>query len=122
MTDKVLVVDDESLVGYLLTEFLTEEGYEVIAARDGVEALERTKRDTPDLILLDINMPRISGIEACRKLKEGERTRNIPVIVMTGLSYDQTEALEAGADDCVQKPFDLVELSNLVKCTLGVEA
>ena len=120
MAEKVLVVEDEGSVRDLLSEFLSDEGYDVIVAADGREALELAKQEVPDLILLDLNMPKISGIEVCKKLKQEAKTRSIPVIVITGVPHTEKEAFEAGADDFVKKPFELKGLAVQVKSALGV--
>ena len=96
MGEKVLVVDDEFDIRDLLSRFLTEEGYEVILASNGEEALELAERENPQVILLDIWMPGFSGIETCKRLKENEKTRFIPVIVATALWDTYAEAVEAG--------------------------
>ena len=120
MGEKVLVVDDEFEIRDLLSRFLTEEGYEVILASNGEEAIELTERDNPQVILLDIWMPGFSGIETCRRLKAAEKTRFIPVIMATALWDTHAEAVEAGAEDFVTKPFPLEELSFRVKSILRV--
>ncbi len=79
MGEMVLVVDDELEIRDLLSSFLTEEGYEVILASDGEEAIELAKRETPDAILLDVRMPGIDGIEVCRRLKAEPKTQYIPI-------------------------------------------
>jgi DNA-binding response OmpR family regulator len=120
MGKKVLVVDDEFEIRDLLSRFLAEEGYEVILASNGEEALELAERENPQVILLDIWMPGFSGIEACKRLKENEKTRFIPVIVATALWDTYEEAVEAGAEDFVTKPFNLAEISFRVKSILRV--
>jgi len=115
MEDKVLVVDDELLIRNLLTDYLSGEGYEVILASNGEEACELAKTENPHVILMDIGMPGLNGIEACRRLKAEETTRYIPVVMMTGFSYDRVDAIEAGADEFIKKPIDLVELSCRLK-------
>jgi CheY-like chemotaxis protein len=80
MADKVLVVDDEQEIRDLLANFLSTEGYEVIVAANGEEAIELAKRENPQLILLDIEMPGVDGIETCKRLKAEEKTQHIPVI------------------------------------------
>jgi two-component system cell cycle response regulator len=120
MGKKVLVVDDELGIRDSLSEFLTEEGYEVILASHGEEALELAERENPQVILLDIMMPGIDGIATCKRLKENEKTRFIPVIVATALWDTYAEAVEAGAEDFVTKPFHLAELSFRVKSILRV--
>ena len=111
MGDKVLVVDDELEIRDLLSRFLTEEGYEVILASNGKEAIELAERENPQVILLDIMMPGIDGIETCKRLKAEEKTRFIPVIMATAFWDTYAEAIEAGAEDFVTKPFNLAEIS-----------
>jgi len=120
MGHKILVVDDELEIRNLLSQFLTEEGYEVILASNGEEAIELAERENPQVILLDIMMPGIDGIETCKRLKAEEKTRFIPVIMATALWDKYTEAIEAGAEDFVTKPFNLTELSHRVKSILRV--
>ena len=120
MGHKILVVDDELEIRNLLSQFLTEEGYEVILASNGEEAIELAERENPQVILLDIMMPGIDGIETCRRLKAEEKTRFIPVIMATALWDKYTEAIDAGAEDFVTKPFNLTELSHRVKSILRV--
>jgi DNA-binding response OmpR family regulator len=120
MANKVLIVDDELAARNLLKGFLQEEGYEVVAASNGEEALELAERENPQVILLDIDMPGIGGIEVCKKLKEEDKTRFIPVIMATGLGDTYLEALEAGAEEFVCKPFHLAELSIRVKSMLSI--
>ena len=115
MADKVLVVDDEWEIRDMLSRFLTEEGYEVILASNGEEAIELAERENPQVILLDIMMPDIDGIETCKRLKAKEKTRFIPVIMATALWDTYEEAIEAGAEDFATKPFHLAELSFRVK-------
>ena len=120
MKEKVLVVDDEWEIRDVLSNFLTEKGYEVILASNGEEAIELAERENPQAILLDIWMPGFSGIETCKRLKENEKTRFIPVIVATALWDTYEEAVEAGAEDFVTKPFNLAEISFRVKSILRV--
>jgi DNA-binding response OmpR family regulator len=120
MGEKVLVVDDEFEIRDLLSRFLTEEGYEVIVAPNGEEALELAETENPEVILLDIKMPGIDGIEICKRLKAKEKTRFIPVIMATALWDTYSESIESGAEDFVTKPFNLMELSHRVKSILRV--
>ena len=120
MKEKVLVVDDEFEIRDLLSRFLTEEGYEVIVASNGEEALELAETENPEVILLDIKMPGIDGIEICKRLKAKEKTRFIPVIMATALWDTYSEAIESGAEDFATKPFNLTELSHRVKSILRV--
>ncbi len=112
MAKKVLVVDDEAHVVELLKMNLKQHGYEPLCAYSGMEALESAERYLPDLILLDIMMPDIDGIETCRRLKQNPKLRSIPIIMLTAKSeeIDKVIGLSVGADDYVTKPFGLREL------------
>lgn len=118
MGGKVLVADDEFTIRDMLAIFLNDEGYGVILASNGEEALALANKENPQAILLDIGMPVIDGLEVCKRLKAEEQTRFIPVIVMTGHAYSRVQAIEAGADDFLNKPFDLIELSFRLKSAL----
>jgi len=120
MADKILVADDEQEIRSLLDEFLKEEGYDVILAADGNQALQLAETENPQAIILDIKMPGLDGIEVCKRLKENEQTRFIPVIVITGFADNKLDALDMGADDFVNKPFDMVELSIRVRSVLRI--
>jgi two-component system response regulator MprA len=107
---RVLVVDDEPAVRESLERSLRFEGYEVGSARDGVEALEAVSRDRPDIVVLDVMMPRMDGLETCRQLRA--RGDDLPVLMLTardGLA-DRVSGLDVGADDYLVKPFALEEL------------
>lgn len=121
MADKILVVDDEREIRDLLKTSLSAEGYEVIVGSDGEEAMELAKREYPQLILLDIEMPGVDGIETCKRLKGEEKTRLIPVIMLTTLGDRDIEAYLEGASDVVNKPFDIWELACRVKSMLCVQ-
>ena len=118
MWEKVLVVDDERQIRNLLKEFLTGEAYEVILASNGEEAIDLTEKEHPDVILLDLKMPGIGGIEVCQRLKEDPKTQFIPIIVVTGYVDNKIHAIEAGADDFIHKPLNLSELGFRVKSIL----
>jgi len=120
MAARVLVVDDERQIRELLADFLATEGYEVILASNGEEAMELVKQEDAQVILLDLKMPGINGIEVCKRLRANEKTGLIPVIMMTALSDCKTEAVEARVDDFVDKPFDLAELLVRVESILRV--
>jgi DNA-binding response OmpR family regulator len=109
---RVLVVEDERDVSELLRYNLGREGYDVIVAATGAEALRRAREARPDLILLDIMIPGVNGWEVCRRLKQDAETRAIPVIVVTGRveEGDKVLGFELGADDYVTKPFSTREL------------
>ena len=104
---KVLVVDDEEYIQHILNFSFGAEGYEVVTAADGEEAVAKARNEKPDIIVLDIMMPKMDGYEACRKLKADPKTKDIPVILLTakGRDVDRKLGSEAGADDYVVKPF-----------------
>jgi putative two-component system response regulator len=108
----VLVVDDNPVVSGLLQRLLLAEGYEVAVAADGVAALEHVERRRPDLVLLDLDMPRLSGDQVCRRLKADPATQLIPVVIITaqGELLTRLDAWDYGADDFLTKPFHLVEV------------
>jgi len=120
----ILVVDDVPANIILLATHLKAVGYTVITARDGEEALERVEQKNPDLILLDVMMPKINGLDVCRKLKADEFTKFIPVILVTALNdiENKVEAQEAGADDFISKPFNKIELLTRVRSLLRVKS
>ena len=121
MPDKVLVVDDEENIRNLLSAFLAKEGYEVIVAANGEEALELVATANPQVVLLDVTMPGVDGIEVCERLKTDEKTRLIPVIVATAYQDSASAALEVGADDFVSKPVQLLELSVRIRSILQIK-
>jgi DNA-binding response OmpR family regulator len=120
MADKILVADDEQEIRSLLDDYLKDEGYEVVLAADGEQALQLAEIENPQAIIMDIKMPGLDGIEVCKRLKEKEQTRFIPVIIITGFEDNKLDALDMGADDFVNKPFDMVELSIRVKSVLRI--
>jgi len=117
MAKKILVVDDEQSIVNIIAYNLKKEGYEVICACDGEEGLELTFEKCPDLILLDIMMPKMDGCEVCRKIREKS---NVPIIMLTAKAdeVDKVIGLEMGADDYVTKPFSNRELIARVKAQL----
>jgi response regulator RpfG family c-di-GMP phosphodiesterase len=117
---RILVVDDEPMNVALLEATLVSRGYEIIPATNGIEALDLIRKDNPDLVLLDIMMPEMDGFEVCRRIKEDERLRDIPVIMLTALhsKQDRIKGIEAGAEDFISKPFDQGEILARIKMLL----
>jgi two-component system, OmpR family, KDP operon response regulator KdpE len=113
----VLVVDDEPQIRRVLRTTLTSQGYSAVEARSGEEALEQIRKENVDLILLDMNMPGMSGLEACREIRA---TSDLPIIMLTvrNTERDKVQALDAGADDYVVKPFGSEELMARIRATL----
>lgn len=113
---KILVVDDEEAVRTLCSACIQHalgSEYEVLEAKDGEQALASAEKDDPDLILLDVMMPRVDGFEVCRRLKASPRTRDIPVVFLTALGQDKDveKGLALGGDGYVVKPFNAVTLA-----------
>lgn len=117
MAKKILVVDDEPHIVMMLEARLRKNGFEVATAASGAEAMAQVKKDRPDLIVLDVMMPVMSGFEVCRMLKENPATKAIPVILLTAKSTerDQTLGISAGADAYVTKPYTPEELLGQIK-------
>src|SRR5271154_6563863 len=115
---KILVVEDEPNMVAGLRDNFEFEGYEVITAHDGVEGLQRALDESPDLVILDVMMPRMSGLEVCKQLRA--KRASIPIIMLTarGQEVDKVVGLELGADDYVTKPFSIRELLARVKAIL----
>ncbi len=109
---KILVVDDEEHIVMILKDSLEFSGFQVVTAYNGLEALERVEQDQPDLVVLDIGMPKLDGWEVCRRLKSDEKTRHLPIIILTAFAQtsDQRKGAELGADRFVTKPCDLTFL------------
>ena len=117
MVNKILVVDDEKEIRNLIEIYLKNEGYEVIKARDGEEALEILEKEDIHLIILDIMMPKIDGIEVCKRVREN---LSIPILMLSAKSedMDKIQGIMTGADDYLTKPFNPLELSVRVKAIL----
>ena len=115
---KILVVEDEPNMVAGLRDNFEFEGYQVITARDGVEGLQKALDESPDLVVLDVMMPRMSGLEVCKQLRA--KRGSIPIIMLTarGQEVDKVVGLELGADDYVTKPFSIRELLARVKAVL----
>jgi len=118
---KILVVDDEIYIVHILDFSLGMEGYEVLTALDGEQALEKARAEHPDLIVLDIMMPKLDGYETCKMLKAEASTKDIPVILLSakGRNVDQKIGFEVGADDYITKPFSPRKLVERINAILG---
>jgi two-component system, OmpR family, alkaline phosphatase synthesis response regulator PhoP len=116
----ILIVEDEKDIIEVLRYYLEKEGYRVHVAPDGFAALEAASRVVPNLILLDLMLPKLDGMEVCRRIKADERLRPIPVLMLTakGEEADKVKGLEIGADDYITKPFSAKELVARVKAHL----
>jgi two-component system alkaline phosphatase synthesis response regulator PhoP len=117
---KILVVDDELDILEIIRHALNKEGFEVHIAANGFQALEQTRKIKPDLILMDVMMPVMDGMEACRQLKEDTDTKNIPIVFLTARSEEFAElaGFEAGADDYISKPIRPRVLMSRLKAIL----
>ena len=115
--EKILVVDDDTNICELLRLYLTKEGYQVTVANDGEEGLEKFNQVKPDMVLLDVMMPKMDGLEVCRRIR---KAGNTPVMMLTakGETFDKVLGLELGADDYMVKPFDFRELNARIKVLL----
>lgn len=113
----ILVVDDEPQIRRVMRSTLTSHGYVILEAKSGEEAIEAARREKPDLVLLDVNMPGMSGVEACREIRRGSTA---PIIMLTvrNAELDKVLALDAGADDYVAKPFGMEELLARIRAAL----
>jgi len=118
---KILVVDDEVYIVHILDFSLGVEGYDVATAFDGEQALAKVAQEKPDLIVLDIMMPKLDGYETCKRLKGDAATRDIPVILLSakGRNVDQKVGFEVGADDYITKPFSPRKLVDRINSILG---
>ncbi len=114
---KLLIIDDDAKLVQALELYLSKAGYEVITAADGLEGLQEVYAHRPDLIILDIMMPKMDGWKACRRIRE---VSDVPIIMLTarGQEYDKVKGLKQGADDYVAKPFGLKELAARVEAVL----
>lgn len=119
---RVLVVDDEEPIRRVLRGYLEADGHTVTEAADGQAALDAMRRDAPDLVLLDVMMPRMSGFQACARIKGNPATRDIPVLMVTALNEvgDVERAVECGADDFLTKPVNRLELLTRVRSQLKI--
>ena len=124
MNCSVLVVDDEFEIRQLLTTMLTMMGYQSFMAQDGVDALEKIAEYQPDILILDVMMPRMDGLTLCRKLREAADTAELPIIMLSGKAHQEAiqEGLKAGANRYLVKPTGLDELTRNITEVLGEAA
>ncbi len=119
MADKrrILLVDDEPNILKIISRRLTAEGFEVSLAMDGEVALEKAKAEMPNLIILDVMLPKLSGYEVCRQLKQDERYRKIPILMLTALAQQSDEefGFEVGTDAYMRKPFKTRQLLDSIR-------
>ncbi|MEW6041845.1 MAG: response regulator transcription factor [Elusimicrobiota bacterium] len=117
MAEKILIVEDDEELQEFLKTSLSQENYETIFSTTGKEALEYLKKEMPNLILLDLGLPDMDGLEICRTVKQSASTRTVPVIMLTARSTtdDKVTGLESGADDYIVKPFEPQELMARIK-------
>ena len=117
MQSKILIADDDMNICELLRLYMEKEGFEVVLAHDGEQALKQFQEQSPSLVLLDIMMPRLDGWQVCREIR---KTSNCPIIMLTakGETFDKVLGLELGADDYVVKPFDTKEVVARIKAVL----
>ncbi len=121
---KILVIDDEPINVKMLSRLLASEGYKVVQAASGLEAIQVVAQESPDLILLDVMMPGMDGFEVCRRLKAMEATRQTPIVMVTALDTleDKVKGIDAGADDFLTKPYHKIELLARTKSLLKIKA
>lgn len=120
MQPYILVMEDEDALATLLQYNLEKEGYRVVVAPDGDEGMLQIDERLPDLVLLDWMLPRLSGIEVCRRIRGKSETRNLPIIMLTarGEESDRIRGLDTGADDYLTKPFSMTELTARIRAVL----
>jgi len=117
MTGRILIVDDDPRLLHIVAMYLGIEGYDVVTAENGEDGLREIEAQRPDLVILDIMMPGMDGIEACRRIRANPETQNMPVVMFSALSSDDDieRARLAGANHLITKPFNLVGLGSVVK-------
>lgn len=123
MKKRILIVEDNDLNLKLFRDLLTAHGYETIETKEGLEAINLTRTERPDLILMDIQLPEISGLDVTRRLKAEEIIRDIPIIAVTAFAMkdDEEKILSAGCQAYISKPISIVPFLNTVRRFLGEE-
>ncbi len=118
---KILIIDDQPFIIKLIQYNLKKRGYKTITETDGLKALENIDKTSPDLVIMDIRMPKITGTELCIKFREKDNMKDIPIIILTGQLEEDTEEIsrESGATDFMTKPFSPLELIKKIEQYLG---
>lgn len=121
MSKRIVVADDEAHILHVVSMKLANAGYAVVTAHDGEEALELCLAETPDLVITDFQMPIMTGLELCQKLRQDERTKSVPVLMLTarGFDIDGPEMIASGIVDVLSKPFSPREVLAKVQAVLG---
>jgi CheY-like chemotaxis protein len=121
MRKKILVVDDSATIHMIVRMVLGKDRYVIVGAKDGQEALEKAQQERPDLVVMDVVMPRMTGFDACRALRQQDATREVPIILVTtrGEPDSVQQGYESGCSDYVTKPINGLELLAKVKSCLG---
>lgn len=124
MAKKILIVDDEEDIAFSLARRLTAAGYEAVCAEDGLEGLRRAQTERPDLIILDLMLPKMDGYKVCRLLKFDQRFKHIPILMMSARSQEEDVALgkEMGADSYLTKPVESTVLLTKIQEMLAVDS
>jgi two-component system cell cycle response regulator DivK len=119
--ERILIVEDNKFDGRLLTDILESRGYETLQTGDGLEAIDLAFASLPDLILMDIQLPEISGLEITRRLKGDDRSRRIPIVAVTAfaMGWHEREALDSGCDGYISKPISVLGFLNTVESYLS---
>ncbi len=120
MEKKILIVDDEPDFVQLLSIRLKSNGYDVISASDGESGLKKAQAEKPDLVILDALMPKINGFELCKRFRENESTKDVPLIMLTALAQerDLSKGIKGGADCFITKPFNAVDLLHEIETVM----
>jgi DNA-binding response OmpR family regulator len=123
MPHKVLAVDDNIDTILILSAVLEREGYEVITAKDGIEAVEKTERDLPAIVLLDLMMPKMNGFEVCRAIRGNSKTNHIPILMLTAKTdpFSREQGLALGANEYLTKPLNPKEILTKIRNLLSTE-
>ncbi len=121
MKKRILIVEDNDLNLKLFRDLLTAHGYEIMETKDGLEAIAMTRNERPNLILMDIQLPEISGLDVTRRLKADESVRDIPIIAVTAFAMkdDEEKILAAGCEAYISKPISIVHFLNTIRRFLG---